>query len=370
MENPFKYGCVVSGDHFCARDRAESELSGFIRAGQNVFVQGERRMGKTSLVRKAVFGIRGERLVYIDLYCIGTQADLCRRIAEGIGRASASMPFLKRAMSFLSRLRPTLSFDSGDGSPKIAIDTLAAEEPGSLDIVLATLEKVASSGRTCVVFDEFQDILRLKDSERALAEMRSRIQFQENVPYLFLGSVRHEMWRIFNDSKSPFFKSAAAYDVGEIDGADFARFIATRFAKGHRRVTEMLAMRLIETASGVTGDVQELCAALWDSTESGRDITEADIPAALAVVFMRERKGFEKAISSLTPLQLSVLRGLAAYPKARVYGAGFLKTVGMANAGGVRKALQRLEDNDLVYAVDGEYRFCDSFFRQWILTLA
>ena len=93
MENPFKYGCVVSGDHFCARDRAESELSGFIRAGQNVFVQGERRMGKTSLVRKAVFGIRGERLVYIDLYCIGMQADLCRRIAEGIGRASASMPF-------------------------------------------------------------------------------------------------------------------------------------------------------------------------------------------------------------------------------------------------------------------------------------
>lgn len=200
--------------------------------------------------------------------------------------------------------------------------------------------------------------------------MRSRIQFQEDVPYLFLGSVRHEMWRIFNDSKSPFFKSAAAYDVGEIDEADFARFIVARFAKGHRRVTEMLAKRLIETASGVTGDVQELCAALWDSTESGRDITVADIPAALDVVFMRERKGFEKAISALTPLQLSVLRGLAAYPKARVYGAGFLKTVGMANAGGVRKALQRLEDNDLVYAVDGEYRFCDSFFRQWILTLA
>lgn len=48
MYNPFKYGCVVSGDHFCERRKAERELRGFIKAGQNVFVQGERRMGKTA----------------------------------------------------------------------------------------------------------------------------------------------------------------------------------------------------------------------------------------------------------------------------------------------------------------------------------
>lgn len=50
MDNPFKYGCVVSGDHFCERRKAERELRGFIKAGQNVFVQGERRMGKTSYI--------------------------------------------------------------------------------------------------------------------------------------------------------------------------------------------------------------------------------------------------------------------------------------------------------------------------------
>ena len=226
MDNPFKYGCVVSGDHFCDRDKAEDEIRRFVKAGQNVFVQGERRMGKTSLVKKAVSSIKGERLVYIDLYCIGSQADLCRRIAEGVGRANTSMPFLKRAMSFASRLRPTLSFDSENGTPKISVDSIAAAEPTSLGVVLEMLEKIACDGRTCVVFDEFQDVLRLKDSARVLAEMRSRIQFQENIPYLFLGSVRHEMWRIFNDSKSPFFKSAAAYDVGEIDAGDFAAFIA------------------------------------------------------------------------------------------------------------------------------------------------
>lgn len=370
MDNPFRYGCVVSGDHFCNRDRAERELRGFVKSGQNVFVQGERRMGKTSLVRKAVLGVRGERLVYVDLYCIGSQSDLCRRITEGVGRANSTMPFLKRVMAFASRLRPSLSFDSSNGSPKITVDALAAEEPASLGIVMSMLEKVASEGKTCIVFDEFQDILRIKDSDRVLAEMRSRIQFQENVPYLFLGSVRHEMWRIFNDTKSPFFKSAAAYDVGEIDVGDFSDFIVSRFEKGRRRISSATARVIIETASGVSGDVQELCAALWDVTDAGREVTDADIPAALDVVFMRERKGFEKAVSVLTPVQVRVLRGLAERPNAKVFGSEFLKLVGMANTGAVSKAVKRLEDHDLVHAMGDGYRFGDSFFRQWILKSA
>ena len=367
MENPFKYGCVVSGEHFCGRGKAERELRGFVKAGQNVFVQGERRMGKTSLVKKAIASIRGERLVYIDLYCIGSQSDLCRRVMDGVSRANASMPFLKRAMSFASRLRPTLSFDAEDGCPKISVDALAAEEPSSLDIVLSMLEKIAADGKTCVVFDEFQDIMRLPESERILAEMRSRIQFQENVPYLFLGSVRHEMWRIFTDTRSPFFKSAAAYDVGEIDADDFSKFLVSRFQSGNRKVSLDTAMRVIETACGVSGDVQELCAALWDTSESGNDVTEADIPGALDVVFMRERKGFEKSVSSLTPLQLKVLHGLAEHPKSRVYGAEFLRKIGMPNAGAVRKAIKRLEDLAIICSQEGEYRFGDSFFRQWII---
>ena len=370
MDNPFRYGCVVSGDHFCERTKAERELRGFVKAGQNVFVQGERRMGKTSLVRKAVSGVRGERLVYVDLYCIGSQSDLCRRIAEGVGRANSSMPFLKRVMAFASRLRPSLSFDSIDGSPKITVDAFAAEEPASLGIVMSMLENVASDGKSCIVFDEFQDILRIKDSERVLAEMRGRIQFQEDVPYLFLGSVRHEMWRIFTDTKSPFYKSAAAYDVGEIDVDDFSGFIVSRFEKGRRRISRDMARLTIATASGVSGDVQELCAALWDVTEAGHVVTEADIPSALEVVFMRERKGFEKAVSMLTSTQLRVLRGLAEQPKLRVFGSEFLKRVGMTNAGAVSKALKRLEAHDLVHETAGGYRFGDSFFRQWILKTA
>ena len=57
---------------------------------------------------------------------------------------------------------------------------------------------------------------------------------------------------------------------------DFARFIVKRFQHGRREVSVDTARRIIETVSGVSGDVQEFCAALWDVTSNGETISEND----------------------------------------------------------------------------------------------
>ena len=81
MKNPFKYGCVVSGENFCERPELAEKLAGFVRSGQNVVIQGERRMGKTSLVRETIGRMRGIRLVYVDLLgvCDGLLDHLLQR---------------------------------------------------------------------------------------------------------------------------------------------------------------------------------------------------------------------------------------------------------------------------------------------------
>ena len=40
---PFKFGCIVGGDHYCARPQLEKELKRHIVGGQNLVIQGERR---------------------------------------------------------------------------------------------------------------------------------------------------------------------------------------------------------------------------------------------------------------------------------------------------------------------------------------
>ncbi len=365
--NPFKYGCVVDGDFYCPRPQLERQLRAFAESGQNVVIQGERRMGKTSLIKHSIAGVRKMRMLYIDLYCIRTLSDLCRRVMAGIAEADERMPFIRKAMSLVHQLRPTLSFDSNTGSPLISVDTRAANSPDSLDAVMGMIRKLATSARMCVVFDEFQDILDLDRADVILAEMRSAIQFQPDTPYFFSGSVRNDMMRIFDDSKSPFFKSAVTFTVGAIDKESFVRFIVKRFRKGNRNVDEDTASALVEYADSVSGDVQQLCEAIWDTTENGAVVTTNDIPQALALVFSREGEAFGQTVRELTPLQTSILRALAEPGTSGIFSEDFMNRAGTTSTGAMRTAIKRLVAKRLVYQFGGKYRFTNPFFRAWIL---
>lgn len=364
---PFRYGCVVDGEYFCPRPELERQLRGYAESGQNLVIQGERRIGKTSLVKKAISGMKGERLLYIDFYGIRTLSDFCRRVMVGVGGVTEKMSFLKKALALAYRLRPALTIDSNTGAPTITVDARAASEPESLGAVMTTVKKLAEDGGLCVVMDEFQDILKLADANRILAEMRGTIQFQADTPYFYLGSVRNDMLRIFTHYDSPFFKSALPFEVSPIDTGEFARFIVSRFKKGGCRIDIETARSVIEFADGVSGDVQELCDALWGVTDDGGMVTAGDLPKALAVVFAREKNGFESIIEDLTPNQLTVLKGLAEMDEARVFTADFMNHVRIASPGAIKRALNSLVALRLIYYRHRtEYRFSNPFFREWL----
>ena len=80
--NPFRYGCIVAGENYCPRRELQRQLKELIASGQNVVVQGPRRMGKTSLVGETVRSIRGMRMIYVDLFCVRTAAEFCRRVVD------------------------------------------------------------------------------------------------------------------------------------------------------------------------------------------------------------------------------------------------------------------------------------------------
>jgi len=65
--NPFKYGQVVSAEDFCPRPELTRQLIGFVKSGQNVVLQGERRTSKTSLVQEARRLLKRQRMVYLSL---------------------------------------------------------------------------------------------------------------------------------------------------------------------------------------------------------------------------------------------------------------------------------------------------------------
>ena len=364
--NPFKYGSTVDGENFCRRPELARILRGYVESGQNVVIQGERRMGKTSLVLETVRGMKGVSVFHADLFCVRDTADLCRRLTSALARFGKSAGVLEKMLQALARLRPTLSIDPNTGSPTVSVDAGSAADITSLETVLDAILAQTAKRKSCVILDEFQDILDIEDGERVIAILRGRIQLDTKTAYIFLGSVRNKMTDIFMHPNSPFYRGAAPLPIGEIDADDFYEFLASRFATGDRKLPRPTFDAIKDIARNTPGDMQELCDAIWDCTRHGQVISEEDARRGLAVIFSREQDHYEIFTRRLTPLQMRVLAALAVKGGREVFSVEFLSSASVLNAASVRRALDRLVTDGLVFNNAREYRFVNPFFQEWL----
>lgn len=365
--NPFKYGQVVSDKDFCHRPDMEEKLKDLVASAQNILLEGERRIGKTSLIYEIIRQSKGLNLLYIDIMEIRTVDDFCRRIIKAIISMEQKAGVMEKMFKAMAHLKPTLTIDSLTGTPSLSLDASVILKPDSIEGLLDFINSERKRKKWIVVFDEFQDILNLEDAPAVLAALRSKIQFHTDIPYIFAGSVRNKMDEIFNHPDSPFFKSAITFNVGELDRGIFGEFLQEKFRLGKRTVTPQLLEKIFEIAQDVPGDVQQLCGAIWEGTSYGDNITVDIIPAALGVIYSRELKGYEAAFAQLTGQQLRCLVGLARVGGKNLLAAEFLKVSGIKQPSSVKKALQRLEQLKIIYEYKKEYKFINPFFRSWLI---
>lgn len=365
--SPFKYGMIVDGDYYCPRPELARQFIRLVESGQNVVVQGERRMGKTSFVCETIRRRRGMRLYYVDLYCVKTLAELCRRMVSAVSTLDRSDSFLRKTARLISGLRPILTIDRDTGAPALTVDLKGNASIDSLEEILDMVAAHAKNGKTCLVFDEFQDVLGIADADIVLARLRAKVQFQNKISHVFLGSVRNRMHEIFDSPKSPFYKSATSFSVGPIDAQDFKAFLKGRFKTAKRRIGDDALEKIVSISDHVSGDVQELCETIWLATEDGDEIEEREIDRGLELVFAREQRNFGDVLSRLTPIQASVLIGLADPAHPRLFSGQFMSANGVKNVGSVTRALNRLKDEELVYEFQGKWKFTNPFLREWLM---
>ena len=366
--NPFKFGQIVKAQDFCRRPALEKELAGLIRRGQNVYVQGERRTGKTSLIWETVRRMKKPRIIYIDLLETKTADDLIKRMVASVITLERTRGLVSKVLQNLAHLRPVLSADPISGVPTLTLDAGAQLKPESITGVLDLMAACQLKTKPLVVvFDEFQDILNLPDANETLAQLRSKIQFLTDIPFLFAGSIRNKMNTLFNDPESPFFKSALPIEVGPLKRDAFQAFITAKFKTGERGIDQGTMERVFDICFNITGDIQQLCSALWDSTAHGDFIGDEKIPIALERIFTHEVKGYETTLKIVTGQQLKFLTGLARLGGAEPTSAQFLRHSGISQASSSQAALKRLIDLKIIFRYEGEYRFVNPFFRAWLL---
>ncbi len=364
--NPFKYGQVVSTVDFCERPVLVKQLKSFIQSGQNVLLQGERRLGKTSLIFETCRREKKKPFIYIDLLEVKSLEGICKRIAKAIACSEGKAGFMEKSLRFFSSLKPSFSLDPVSGTPLLSFDSSVKLKPESLEELLDLIAKEYTGKGLIIVFDEFQDILQVDHADEILAILRGRIQFHSGITYIFSGSVRNTMYEIFHSSDSPLFKSAALLEIGPLKRDNFTTFLRKKFAEGNCIVSAELLECVFQMVSDIPGDVQQLCSAIWDTTNSGDTIGIDIIQDALEVIHARESKSYDLILRQLTNLQTRTLSGLAKYGGEAPTSSAFLRATGIAQPSSVSRSLKKLISIRVIYHYGNEYRFVNPFLKLWL----
>jgi hypothetical protein len=372
MLNPFRYGGVVGQEAFCNRSTELHDLSRAMQQGERLFVYSERRMGKTSLVRLAMKRLpkTGHVPVYVDLWPTDGEESFVTVTAKALTEAfeTSTERMLQLAGSFFKRLLPVLTVDD-QGHPQIRFEVREVKGGAlPLEEVLSAPARIAEKRkcRVVVVFDEFQRILEHK-SDRIERTLRSVIQNQGGVSYIFLGSRKHLIQRMVLDSASPLYRAGGHYPLGPIPIHEWIPFVRERFEGSNKRIDEAEIRAICDLTGGHPFYTQHLCHAAWELCASDDEVDAETIESAVGLLLDRETYAYSALWESLTPAQRRTLIGLASEPEgAQVYGADFIRTYRLQAASTVQSAVRALLDRDLIDRENGSFLILDRFFRLWI----
>jgi hypothetical protein len=124
---------------------------------------------------------------------------------------------------------------------------------------------------------------------------------------------------------------------------------------------------IFKMAHEVTGDVQQICEALWSVSDEEEVIDQNHLSQALELIFSREGKSYEIILAGLTANYFNILKALAECGGEQVASAKFVSKAKVANASTVTKALNSMKVKKLVFKHEGDWRFTNPFFGLWIL---
>lgn len=368
MVNPFKYGEAVTGEYFCNRIREIEELTSYIKAAQNVFIYSNRRLGKTSLIKMVMETLVKNRkiiAIYVDVHRANSAAQFLEIYSKAISQAFLTRKEkIEKIANFFRRVIPSFEVEK-DGSWKVSFDfsrTKSSVER-ALEEIYELPEKIAKDykKRVVVIFDEFQEISQF-NGKQFEKKMRSFIQHHSEVCYIFMGSKTHIILEMFSSPDRAFYKSAKVYPLPPIPTEELVNFICRRFKSGGKKISNLLAKKIVNLSKNIPYYVQMLSSTIWLSAED--EVKDYNIKNALEEILLSQNELFYSWYDFASPHQRAVLTALAKTNEIFSQDSRLLYNLG--SSASVQTSLRALMKNGLATKNNSKYHIVDPFFQIWL----
>lgn len=364
MYNPFEFRSVATGDRFIDRRIEIKTLRECIKSGQNVTLYSPRRFGKSSLILECFRRLGKDFItVYLDFYKVNNISDLAEKIIEATASAAykKSELLVKDMKDFFKSLRPVVNITS-EG---IAISIKGFDIERDLEEAFRFPQLVAEKKKRRLVFamDEFQRIAYL-DGDMLERMMRSEIQLQNKVSYIFSGSKVHLLKEMFESGDKPFFQSTKIMTIDYIPKNEFTRYIKTEFKRTKVNLSDELIEQIVDICGGHPQRTKQLCFEVWNHIALDNPVNSIEGLNKIIKMMIKNDDYLSELWSSIkSPIQRKLLIGISNESFEQPFSTDLLKKYDLESASHVQRAMKSLENQGII-----QHRtIVDPFFKLWIL---
>lgn len=364
MQNPFKYGTRVSGSTFFDRKKIKHAMLNTLDGGNNIVLYGPRRYGKSSLVGELLSELRqrGNLCAELNLMDIASLDDFIAKFARAVYRELAPIAgALNQVAELFKRVTPTVGIDN-EGKPELKF-TIASAKAGieALRDVLELPAKLCAKQRRIVIaLDEFQEVTELGLGPQFERTMRSIIERQSNVSYIFLGSKSHLIERMFSAKSRPFYNSAQKFKLMRPPADESSSFLIDRFRSTGISLSKSMANEMVRLADNVPYYLQALGSWVFNAVigHNARSVSLNDIKEGFSDLYETERILLEDTFAAHSQSQRLLMRALATEPTS-IFNEDYRNRHALASTSTVNTALRRLLSESTIESDSGIYRLAN-----------
>ena len=368
--NPFITRGYAGPEYFCDREKETRDIINLITNGNNLALISPRRLGKTDLIRHCFAQKELKESYYtflIDIYPTSSLRDFVNMLGKAIldqlkprGRKS-----WEKFLNMLHSIKAEVSFDF-TGNPVWGMGLSNVENPST------TLEEIFQylnqADWPCIVaIDEFQQITSYPNGEDIEALLRTHIQRCPNATFIFSGSRRHLMGKMFTSPSRPFYQSVITMGLAPISCDKYVEFCNKMFANNGKSIEDGVVERVYEQFDGITLCLQRVMNVLFMNTPTNGTATADMVDDAVSYLLNLLNDNFETMVSQLPEKQRATLIAIAQEGVVKSISSGaFNKRHRLLSPSSTVAATKALIDKDFVTSDNGQYRVYDRFLAIWL----
>jgi uncharacterized protein len=355
---------IANGNAFCNREKERKKLINNIKSRQHVLIMSPRRYGKTSLVKYAVNetkAIIGEADLFVAVDAKHIEHQIITAVKNIISQINTPV---EQALEILRQFFIKISAKWTVGTQGINIALIPEKDHDPAIVIkeaLQALDNLLEKKNIYAVFflDEMQEIGEVAEGKGIEGAIRHVAQQTKKISFVFSGSNRHLLAKMFYDKARPLYKLCDRMILDRIDKQAYQAHIGKYIQqKWNADLTNEAFETLINLTERHPFYVNCLCRRLFE-TNTQNPPNDSEIKSYWDSIVNEEKQELAREISVLSAGQRKILVAIASGENKGLTGKKFLHKVNMTGSS-VSQAIKILEEGDyLEKQEDGTVRFID-----------